>query len=106
MDQIAVSSYSDANSWGSLLAHGVVDNFVVTIPPPPVQNLSGSFSNAVWQAQFISRSNWLYTLERTGDFQSWTNVSAAMTGNATNLFLQDTNPPASRAFYRVRAERP
>jgi hypothetical protein len=106
VDHIAVSSYSDANSWGSLLAHGVVDNFVVTIPPPPVQNLAGSFSNAAWQAQFISRSNWLYTLERTGDFQSWTNVSAAMTGNATNLFLQDTNPPASRAFYRVRAERP
>jgi hypothetical protein len=83
-----------------------VDNFVVTPPPPPVQNLAGSFSHAVWQAQFISRSNWLYTLERTGDFQSWTNVSPATSGNGTNLFLPDTNAPADKAFYRVRAERP
>jgi hypothetical protein len=106
VDHIAVSSYSDANSWGSLLAHGVVDNFVVTVPPPPVQNLAGSFSNAIWQAQFISQSNWIYTLERTTNFVSWIDASIVTSGNGTNLFLSDTNPPASRAFYRARAERP
>jgi len=108
LDTVAVSSYTATNDpWGdSLLAHGGVANFVVTVPPPPVQNLTGSFSNAVWRAQFISRSNWLYTLKRTADFQSWTNVSAATAGNGTNLFLSDAHPPASRAFYRVRAERP
>ena len=106
LDQFAICSYSDAGADGSLLAHGAVDNLVVTVPPPPVQNLGGSFANNLWQAAFISRSNWLYTLERTPDFQAWTNVSLAVPGNATNLFLQDTNPPASRAFYRVRGERP
>ena len=106
LDQFAVCSYSDSGADGSLLAHGVVDNLVVTVPPPPVQNLSGTFSNNEWQANFLSRSNWLYTLERTTDFQSWTNVSAAVAGNASNLFLQDTNPTTSRAFYRVRGERP
>ena len=83
-----------------------MDNFVVTLPPPPVQNLTGAFSNGVWQVQFSSQSNWLYTLERTADFQSWTNVSPATPGNATNLFLQDTNQPADQAFYRVSAQRP
>jgi hypothetical protein len=107
MDAISVSSYNDTDAYGgSILAHGVVGNIAVTVPPPPIQCLTGSYSNAVWQAQFISRSNWLYTLECTGDFQSWTNVSLATAGNATNLFLQDTNPPADNAFYRVRAERP
>lgn len=108
LDTVAVSSYTATNDpWGdSLLAHGVVDNFVITVPPPPVQNLKGSFSNAVWQAQFISRSNWLYTLERTGNLLSWTNASPVISGNGTNLFLPDTNAPADKAFYRVKAERP
>jgi hypothetical protein len=108
LDTVAVSSYTATNDpWGdSLLAHGSVANFVVTVPPPPVQNLTGSLSNAVWRAQFISRSNWLYTLERTGDFLSWENASPAISGNGANMFLPDTNAAAGKAFYRVRAERP
>ena len=61
---------------------------------------------AAWQAQFCSQSYWLYTLQRSGDFQSWTNVSPATPGNGTNLCLQDTNPPPDKAFYRVSASRP
>jgi hypothetical protein len=108
LDTIAVSSYTATNDpWGdSLLAHGSVTDFVVTVPPPPVQNLTVSFSNAVWRAQFISQSNWLYTLERAGDLLSWTNVFPAAPGNGTHLYLPDTDAPADRAFYRVRAERP
>jgi hypothetical protein len=106
LDRVAVCSYSDAGADGSLLAHGNVDNFVVTVPPSPVQNLTGAFSNSVWQAEFIGRSNWLYTLQRTTDFQSWTAVSEPTSGNSTNLFLQDTHSPADKAFYRVSAERP
>ena len=107
LDTVAVISYSAAgDTYGdSILAHGTVDNLVVTLPPP-VQNLTGAFSNGLWQAQFISRSNWLYTLERTTNFVSWTDVSAAASGNGTNLFLPDTNAPADNGFYRVRAERP
>jgi hypothetical protein len=103
---VSVSSYSDQNATGSILAHGKVDNFVVTVPPPPVQNLGGGFTNGLWQTQFLSRSNWWYTLQRSPDFQSWNNVSAATPGNATNLVLQDTNPPADKAFYRINAQRP
>jgi hypothetical protein len=120
-DAISISSYSQAGQdttvytnsdgsttiyAGSILAHGTVSNIVVTIPPPPVQNFSANFAGNILNAQLLSRSNWLYTLERTADFQSWTNVSDTIPGNATNLFLQDTNPPVDRAFYRVKAERP
>ena len=108
LDTVAVSSYTATNDpWGdSLLAHGNVANLVVTVPPPPVQNLVGSLTNNFWQVQFISRSNWMYTLERTANCQAWTNVSTATAGNGTNLILPDVNPPSSRAFYRVKAERP
>jgi hypothetical protein len=71
-----------------------------------IKNLAGGFQGGQWRAQFLSCSNWLFTLQRTADFQSWTNVSTATAGNGANLFLSDTNPPASRAFYRVKAERP
>jgi hypothetical protein len=40
------------------------------------------------------------------DFQSWTDVSPSIFGNATNLLLQDASPPPGMAFYRVRANRP
>jgi hypothetical protein len=106
LDQFAVINWSDAGADGSLLAHGTLDNFVVTVPPPPVQNLTGAFSNKIWQAQFISQSNWLYTLESTTDFVSWDGVSTATSGNGTNLFLPDTNSIAGKSFYRVRADRP
>ncbi len=116
VDAISISSYSqagqDTNSHsgviyaGSLLAHGTVDDLIVNLPPPPVQNLSGSFSADRWQVQFMSRSNWLYTLERTADFTSWRPASISVRGNATNLILQETNAPPDKAFYRVRAERP
>jgi hypothetical protein len=105
LDTVAISNYSDTNSYGSIFVHGIVDNFVVTVPPPPIQDLTGAFSNGVWPVQFISRSNWLYTLERTIDFQSWTTVSGPASGNGTNLFLQDAHPPTDKAFYRVSAER-
>ena len=106
VDMYSVSSYSSAgDDYNSILAHGTVDNVVVTLPPP-VQNLTGGFSNGVWQVEFASRRNWFYTMERTVDFSAWTNVSATVSGHATDLFLQDSNPPAGRAFYRVRAARP
>ncbi|MGD0745967.1 MAG: hypothetical protein ABSA45_12510, partial [Verrucomicrobiota bacterium] len=101
-----VCSYSDAGADGSLFAQGTMDNFVVTVPPPPVQNFIGSFTNGVWQAQFLSRSNWLYTLQRSAELQSWTDASPIMPGNATNLILQDAGPPPDKSFYRISAQRP
>jgi len=110
VDAVAVCSYSDVGQWpgyeGSILAHGSVDNFVVTLPPLPVGNVSGGFNAGVWQVQFTSRSNWLCTLERTADFSTWVEASPAESGNGATLVLQDTNAPADKAFYRIRAERP
>jgi hypothetical protein len=110
VDAISINSYNEAGQFagfeGSVLAHGNVDNLRVTVPPPPVQNLTGGFSNALWQVQFLSRSNWLYTLERSADFQLWSDASTASPGNGSNVLLQDASPPASDTFYRVRAQRP
>jgi hypothetical protein len=111
LDTFSVSSYSDAGQApgeyaGSVLAHGVVDNIVVVVPPPPVENLTGSFSNRVWQAQFNGRATWVYTLQRTTDFQSWTDVSPVTSGGSGPLVLSDLAPPVANAFYRIRANRP
>jgi len=110
--QLAIISYSDAvqsgdpNFFGSIFAQGKVGNFVVNTPLPPVQNLAGEFTNATWQTQFQSRSNWLYTLERSGDLQNWSAAGSAVPGNGGTILLQDTNSPAAKAFYRVQANRP
>ena len=106
VDTFSVSSYSSAGDYfDSVLAHGSVGNIVVTLPPP-AENLTSAFSNGVWQIQFTDRLGWLYTLESTTNFISWTPVSGQVPGNGTNLFLQDTNPPGNKAFYRVSAQRP
>jgi hypothetical protein len=107
---LSINSYNDTGQEppqyaGSVLAHGVVANFVVNLPSPPVQDIASTFSNGVWRAEFIGRTNWLYTLERTTDFQTWTSASSA-SGNGTNLVLQDSAPPPGKSFYRVNAQRP
>jgi hypothetical protein len=84
----------------------MVDNIVLSLPPPPVQNLTGAFSNGVWLAQFNSRSNWLYSLQRSPDLQLWSGASVPVIGTGTVLALSDTNPPPNRAWYRVRADKP
>jgi len=111
LDTFSVSSYSDAGQTpgkyaGSVLAHGVVGNIVLVVPPPPVQNLIGSFSNRVWQVQFDARATWVYTLQRTTDFQSWTDVSPVTCGASGPMVLSDLVPATAKAFYRIRANRP
>jgi hypothetical protein len=106
VDMFSISSYSSiGDDYNSILAHGTVGNIVVTLPPP-VRNVTGAFSNGVWQVEFANHRNWLYTLERTTNFLSWTDVSVPTSGNGTNLILQDTNAISNRALYRVRAQRP
>jgi hypothetical protein len=112
VDSFAIISYSDAIQTGpsafhgSVLAHGVVDNIQFVVPPPPVSNLQLSFANSAWQVQFISAMDWTYTLERSTDLLSWNSVSTATFGTGSMLTLSDTNLSTTKAFYRVRAERP
>jgi len=82
-------------------------------PAPPdagftalVKNLSGGFQGGQWQAQFLSCSNWLYSLQRSPDLQSWTTVVSGMPGNGANMILSDIQPPSDHAFYRVGADVP
>ena len=106
VDMFSISSFSSiGDDYNSILAHGTVDNLVVSLPPP-VQNVTGSFSNNVWQVEFASRLNWLYTLQCTTNFTLWADASVPTSGNGTNLFLQDTNAALEKALYRVRAARP
>jgi hypothetical protein len=108
VDHLAVCSYSDAGQdpayAGSIFAQGTVDNVVLDVPRP-ISSISGQFTDGHWQSQFLSRSNWLYTLERTADFLSWTAASPATAGNGGTLSLADTNAPGAKAFYRVKALR-
>ena len=105
-DRFAIINWIDTGTTDSLLAHGFVDNVTVTTPPPAVQNFSVNETNLTWQAQFTSRTNFIYTLERTADFSLWIGASPTANGTGTNLFLTDTNASSAKTFYRVRAERP
>jgi hypothetical protein len=106
VDHVGVSSFNDAGQFpgfeGSVLARGVLDNILFT-SPLPVTRLSATGPG---QVQFQSTTNWLYHLERTTNFLSWQPASAAVTGVAGTLTLQDTNPPSAGAFYRVQAQLP
>jgi hypothetical protein len=106
VDMFSIASYTSiGDDYDSLLAHGVVANLHIDLPPP-AQNLTGAFSNGVWQVQFSDRTNWGYTLARTIGFGAWSDASDPAAGNGTTLVLQDTNAPAGHAYYRVRANRP
>src|SRR5262249_10165369 len=98
VDTFSINSYSSAgDDFDSVLGHGIVDNVVISFPLP-IENFTGSFSNGIWQASFSSRSNWVYTLERTTDFQSWTTVSPGASGNGAVLLLQDSTALPQNAF--------
>jgi len=107
VNAFSITSFTDAgDDYDSVLAHGVVDNIVITLPPPPVAKVVGFPANGQFEVQFPSRSNWLYTLERTEDFTSWISASPSQNGNGGGMVLIDSNAPPQKAFYRVRAERP
>ena len=71
-----------------------------------VKNMTGGFQGGQWQSKFLSCSNWLYTLERSADLQTWNAVGAGVAGTGTNLIATDPAPPADKSFYRVSAARP
>jgi hypothetical protein len=111
LDGISITSYSDAVQvgpaiyYGSVLAHGAIDEIAWTIPSPPVDGLIIRTSSAGASVEFSTKTNWLYVLERSINLSEWRTASVQLAGGATRAVLQDTNEPAPNAFYRVRADR-
>ncbi len=112
VDSFTVMSYSDAVQTGppafhgSVLAHGTVDNVLMFVPPPPISNLRLRPIAVGWQAEFTSVTNWSYLLERSADLVAWNPSTVMVAGTGTILTLQDASAPATKSFYRIRAERP
>ena len=104
LDTLCISSYTTTDDiYGdALLAHGTVDNLAFA-SPLPVDTVNTVAAGTI---QFSSDTNWLYTLEQTADFQTWSPAAPVVFGDGTNLVLQATNPPAGKSFYRVRADLP
>jgi hypothetical protein len=104
LDTFAIFNYTtlDETYGDSLFAQGTVDNLAFS-SPLPVDNVKVVGTGEV---RVASDTNWLYTLEQTVDFVTWTAAAPAVPGNGTNLILQATNPPAGKSLYRVRAELP
>ena len=107
LDAFSITTYSHAGQSppqfaGSVLAHGIVDDIVIAWPDPPIKMIGGFRNGSQWVVRFEGLAGWNYILERTTDFQTWTEVASAT--NASEL--ADENPPAELAFYRVTANRP
>lgn len=102
LDTLSISSYAGDGFGDDLLAHGDVSKIAVA-SPLPVQTIQAL---APGQVQFISDTNWLYTLEQSSDLQNWSPAAPATSGNGTNLVLQATNLPPDKMFYRVGAGLP
>lgn len=112
MSYDATGTYDDNGNLGdvSLLAHGTVANVSFTTSPDPVGNMNGQrFSPDVYpnnfDVQWQSYSNWTYVVQRTVDFQTWTNISGVGHGDGDVYDFFDTNAPPNQAFYRVQAQR-
>lgn len=104
LDTLTISSYTttDDTYGDALLAHGTVDNLAFA-SPLPVDKLGTIAAGGI---QFRSDPNWLYTLEQSANFKTWSPAAPVVMGNGTNLVLQATNLPADNSFYRVRADLP
>lgn len=111
VDCFGVMSYSDAiqfgspDYYGSILAHGILDNVVLTIPAPVLGSLVLSQSNSINYLEFPSKTNWVYTLERSTDLVSWISLASATNGNGSKITLAEPSVN-NKSFYRVRSERP
>ena len=109
LDTFAISSYTDTGVpagpyASSILAHGVVDNIAVIVPPPPIRHESHSLNDGHWEQAFISRTNWNYVLQATTNLKVWTNVGSPQPGTGGRMVLQD--PQAGTVpyrFYRTEA---
>ena len=104
VDAFAVIAWSEnGTTTDSLLAHGTLDHVVLELPDTPIGALTLVGLGAV---EFSSLTGWHYTLEASGDLQTW---AGTVTADGTGGRLQLADPRdvvLPRQFYRVRAARP
>ncbi|HWN93921.1 MAG TPA: hypothetical protein VNT99_02720 [Methylomirabilota bacterium] len=111
VDTIAVMSYSDEGQFpdfaGSILAHGTVDNLIVTTGDIAIEmGLAGRFENGNWRMDFDTLPGWAYFVESTVDFADWMGLQDYTSMNYGRATVIHTNPPpAPPRFYRVRGTR-
>ncbi len=74
---------------------------LVANPDPGIQIVSYGFVGDGWQLAVSSRSDRRYSIERSEDLTTWTEIVAPLAGTGEPLTLTDPEPPAVRAFYRV-----
>src|SRR5258708_4007473 len=107
VDSFAVTSYSDAiqlcgpQYFGSILAHVVLDNVALVVPPPPLGKISLRQTNAAWLVEFNSLTNWVYTLEGSTNFSAWLPAGPATTGHGPTLRFPDSPAAPPTRFYRA-----
>jgi len=105
-DAFAVDCYSDYNGFGyQVLAHGVITNITLKVPLAPVENIRAFATNGQWTVQCDTRTNWIYTLERSADLSAWSATAATTTGTGATMELTDPAPSSGAQFYRVGARR-
>jgi hypothetical protein len=111
LDAFAISSYSDEGQFpgefqGSILAHGTIDNIEITLPSSPIHLATGRLVNGSWEHEVIGESGWLYSLEASSNFESWTQVAAPIEGTGSAMTLEPSTPENSTfRFFRVKAVR-
>jgi hypothetical protein len=109
VDAVAICSYSDVGQdprfGGSILAEGTIDNILVQLPPPPLDDLVGFITPEGYHVTFNGQGGWTYTLERSLDLTAWTDGDTHSSIQSGPVMLEDLSPPPARAFYRVGARR-
>ena len=110
LDTLSISSYSDfgqsAFMPGSILAHGSIDNLVLTLPTSPIRSEQGSLVDGHWEHTLLSRTDWKYILESSSDLANWADASSSTPGTGSRITLKDqTHSPAPHRFFRVKAVR-
>jgi hypothetical protein len=86
------------------------DNLSLVLTPradPPFFALEPQRTEGGWEMGMAeSKTNRLYRLWRSADFDSWIEATEEAWGTGGLLLFRDTNAPASRAFYRIESRRP
>jgi hypothetical protein len=103
LDAVAITSYNSTGG-SSILAHGRVDNVVFSVPEPPRLFIT-VMSNGP-QLSFNLATNWTASIERSADFESWTNLFQT-NGSGLGALREWTDADANtNAFYRLNLSRP